>query len=85
MNSKTLSIYAAIMAVALVAGIASTTVGTVYADPQMDEQKLVKGPKGQSGETEIKTHLENEDCEEAFCVNLDINFANSPIKVGIIP
>ena len=78
MNSKTLSIYAAIMAVALVAGIASTTVGNVYAVPPPPNG----GPHDSSEETEIKTHVENEDCEEAFCVNLGINFAKSPIIVG---
>ena len=69
MNSKTLSIYAAIMAVALVAGIASTTVGTVYAHG------------GGGDKIKIKTHLENEDCEEAFCANLGINLVNSPIVI----
>ncbi|NOJ29637.1 MAG: hypothetical protein DA328_05655 [Nitrososphaeraceae archaeon] len=69
MNSKTLSIYATIMAVVLVTGVASVSASPVYADGG-DEVKL-------------KNKMVNEDCEEALCVNAALNFANHDIIVVI--
>lgn len=71
MNSKTLSIYATIMAVVLVTGVASVSASPVYAS------------SGGGDEVKLKNKMVNEDCEETLCVNAALNFANHDIIVVI--
>lgn len=53
----------------LVVGITSMPMSSIFAE-----------------ETVIKNVMENEDCKNgAVCVNVGINFANSPIKIGVPP
>ena len=73
MNSKTLSIYATIMAVVLVTGVASVSASPVYAY------------NGGGDEVKLKNKMVNEDCEEALCVNAGLNFANHDIIFVVVP
>ena len=70
MNSKTLSIYATIMAVVLVTGVTSISASPVYA-------------YNGGGDEEIEIEMTNEDCEEALCVNFGLNLIDNAIAVAV--